>query len=244
MKKADRNSVTRVAIGIQARSGSTRLPSKITRPLCGKPMLEWVIDACISSAAYLSRPNLSRNIKVSVALLIPKDDPVKSLFYNKVQIIEGSENDVLSRYISCGDFFDADYVVRVTGDCALITSGIITKCINSATMEGLDYVSNVDERLRLSFDGLDCEVISRRLLSYVGEHATDSKDREHVTTFIRSGSLPNEFTMGDVIPYCDLSSMKLSIDNEDDFVRVEKHLSRVLEAIETSKKLGHKVYRF
>lgn len=244
LKKAGRNNLIRVAIGIQARSTSTRMPGKITRPLCGKPMIEWVTDACLSSANYLSRPNLSRNIQVSVALLIPKNDPVKFGMYNKIQIIEGDEFDVLSRYKSCLDFFDADYVVRVTGDCVLITSGIITKCINAAAIDGLDYCSNVDERLRLSFDGLDCEVMSKRLLNYISENATSAFDKEHVTTFARAQELPKDFLIGDVVPYCDLSTLKLSVDTEEDFARVEHHLTRVLSAIDTSKKLGHKVYRF
>jgi len=216
------------------------------KDLCGKPMLEWVVESAQKSASYLSRPNKSRNLEVSVALLIPFSDPIKNHFYNKVQIIEGDEFDVLSRYKQCLDFFDADYVVRCTGDCPMIPSTIITKCINSATIGGHDYLSNVDERLRLSFDGMDCEVISARLLTHISEEATTPFDKEHVTTFVRRDELSKKYSTAHVIGYHDLSGLKLSVDTEDDFDRVEHHMQRVIDAVKMAEVLSGEraTYRF
>ena len=226
---------TRVTIGIQARSTSTRFPNKIMADICGKPMLQWIVEAAKESAKYLSKPNMSRGISASVCLLIPTNDPIRQVFHKSVQILCGSENDVLSRYTQCAEFFDSDYMVRVTGDCPMLPAHVITKCINVAVINGYDYVSNVDERLRLSFDGMDCEVISRRLLTYLKENVTSDYDKEHVTTYVRSDHLPAMFKTAHVIGYHDLSTLKLSVDTEDDLERVRFHKQRVIDALKMAE---------
>ena len=230
--------IKRVAIGIQARSTSKRLPSKVFSDICGRPMLQWVIDAAKDGAGYLNRPGPNNNIEVSVTLLIPKGDPIKDVFGDKLRIIEGDEDDVLSRYKELADYRSADFIVRITGDCPLIPPPVIAKAVNVAVKNNLDYVSNVDERLRVSFDGMDVEVISRNLLDYTFYNATDAKDREHVTTFIRRSSLPREFTMAHIIGYVDLSGTKLSVDTEEDLERVRGHKARILDALATAEKLS------
>lgn len=246
MKIASRDTITRVSIGIQARSTSERFPNKIMADICGKPMLQWVVESAQESARYVSKPNMSRGIDVAVGLLIPTGDPVRSSFYRSVQIIEGPEHDVLSRYKQCLDFFESDYIVRITGDCPMLPGHVITKCINVATMNGCDYVSNVDERLRLSFDGMDCEVISRRLMNYLHENAKTAFDREHVTTHVRSDELPKHFSTAHIIGYHDLSGLKLSVDTEEDLERVRFHKRRVLDAIKRAEEISGEraIYRF
>jgi len=203
-------------------------------------MLEWVIDAARESAGYISRPNTSRHINANVYLLIPAGDKIKDepAFNKKAQIIEGSEFDVLSRYKSLLDVSGADYVIRITGDCPLIPAPVITKALNVAMINRFDYVSNVDERLRLSFDGMDCEIMSARLLKYINEHAWTSSDREHVTTFVRSKDCPKNFSSAHIVGYLDLSSLKLSVDTEEDLENVRKQKSRVLEALRLSREIS------
>tara|TARA_R110000868_G_scaffold62962_3_gene189950 strand:- start:7122 stop:7844 length:723 start_codon:yes stop_codon:yes gene_type:complete len=237
--------VKRVAIGIQARSTSTRFPSKVMADICGKPMLQWVIDAARDAATYINRSGYVKNI-IEVALLIPNGDPIKDVFENKVRVIEGDEHDVLSRFKNMADVMNADYIVRVTGDCPLIPSPVITKSINVAVKNSIDYVSNVDERLRVSFDGMDCEVISRRLLEYVNVAALDPYDREHVTTFIRRPGLPAGFTIAHIVGYIDLAGMKLSVDTEDDLDRVRAQKEKIIEALKKAEVLSgnRSIHRF
>ena len=228
----------RVAIGIQARSTSKRLPSKVFEDICGKPMLQWVIDACKDGAGYLNRPGPMNNLDVSVTLLIPKGDPIKAAFGEKLRIIEGDEDDVLSRYKELADYRAADFVVRITGDCPLIPPPVIAKAVNVAVKNNIDYVSNVDERLRVSFDGMDCEVISRNLLEYTHFNATSKGDREHVTTFIRRDGLPKDFTMAHIIGYVDLAGLKLSVDTDEDLARVRIQKAKILDALSTAEVLS------
>jgi spore coat polysaccharide biosynthesis protein SpsF (cytidylyltransferase family) len=228
----------RVAIGIQARSTSERLPSKVFADVCGKPMLKWVIDAAKDAAGYLNRPGPSKNIEVSVTLLIPTGDPIKAAFGDNVRIIEGDEHDVLSRYQKLAEYHNADYVVRITGDCPLIPPPVITKAVHVAVKNRVDYVSNVDERLRVSFDGMDCEVISRSLLEFAHVNATSKADREHVTTFMRRVGLPAYFTTAHIIGYVDLAGFKLSVDTEEDLERVRAHKAKILDALNTAEVLS------
>jgi spore coat polysaccharide biosynthesis protein SpsF (cytidylyltransferase family) len=238
--------ITNVAIGIQARSTSHRFPRKIFADICGKPMLKWVIDAAHECRGYLGRPNLSRQTKVDIAILCPFGDELKDRFRNCAQIIEGPEDDVLSRYYALKEFYKPDYVVRITGDCPLIPAPVITKCINVAVLNRYDYVSNVDERLRLSVDGMDCEVISSRLLEFLQTRVSSPYDREHVTTFIRHNSLPSEFTTAHLVGYFDLSGLKLSVDTEEDLARVRAQKELVIKAMETAEGLSGKrsIHRF
>lgn len=232
------STITRVAIGIQARSTSERFPEKVFADICGKPMLQWVVDAAKESAHYLSRPNLSRAINVEVYLLVPTGDRIKNSFHHSVAILEGPEHDVLTRYKRLLDFTKADYVVRLTGDCPLLPPPVITKAINVAVMNYCDYVSNVDSRLRLSFDGMDCEVMSAGLLEYMDENATSVEDREHVTTFARSSLLPNTFKTGHIVGHVDLSGLKLSVDTEEDLEAVRHQKARVLAALKISEAIS------
>lgn len=237
--------ITRVAIGIQARSTSVRFPNKVFADICGKPMLKWVIDAARESAAYLSRPNLPRLIDTSVYLLIPEGDKIGSVFHNEATLVDGPEFDVLARYKKLLDLTSADYVVRITADCPLIPPPVITKIVNVAVFNNLDYASNIDERIRLSFDGMDCEVVSARLLKYMAEHAWTKEDREHVTTFARSNKMPKEFKTAHVIGYVDLSGLKLSVDTPEDLEAVRSQKAKVLEAIRIAKELSSEVpHRF
>lgn len=228
----------RVAIGIQARSTSQRFPSKVFADICGKPMLQWVIDAAKDAAGYMNRPSPSNNLEVSVHLLIPKGDPIKSAFQDKVRVLEGDEFDVLSRYKELADFRQADFIVRVTGDCPLLPPPVIAKAINVAVRNNVDYVSNVDERLRVSFDGMDVEVMSRSILDYTHFNATEKLDREHVTTFIRKPNLPPYFTMAHIIGYVDLAGLKLSVDTEEDLQRVRDQKTKILNALNKAEHLS------
>lgn len=236
----------RVAIGIQARSTSKRLPSKVFSDICGKPMLQWVIEAVKDAAGYLNNPSQRSPIQVLPALLIPTGDPIGGAFAGRIRIIEGDEDDVLSRYKAMADYFEAHYIVRVTGDCPLIPPPVIAKCVNVAVKNSLDYVSNVDERLRVSFDGMDCEVMSRGLLEYINVNASEARDREHVTTFIRKPTFPKEFLIAHVVGYVDLAGLKLSVDTEEDLDRVRTQKAKILDALNTAEVLngGRAIHRF
>lgn len=206
----------KILIGIQARSGSTRLPRKAFELISGRMMLDRVVDACRLAAQTIER---RRGYEASVVVVTPTGDPIVQEFRKRVLIEEGPEHDVLSRYKVAVDKHQPDYLVRVTGDCPLIPGPLIAHLAEMAPFKNYDYFSNVDDRIRTAIDGADCEIISRRLFDYAAEHAASPYDREHVTTFIRK-SPPEWAKMAVAINHHDLSKIKLSVDTPEDLERV------------------------
>ena len=96
-------------------------------------------------------------------------------------------DNVLSRYLSIAKMENADYVVRVTGDCPLIDHLVIDELIKKIIEESLDYVSNTI--IRTFPDGLDAEVF-RASAMYEGEEFANDFMKEHVTPLC-SGKLKN-----------------------------------------------------
>lgn len=240
--------ITNVVIGIQARSTSKRFPRKIFARLGDKPILARVIDAVFKCATYLNRQTFRSKLFISVAVVTPTGDNevIQYCTQKKMTVIEGPEHDVLTRYKNLLDASNADYIVRITSDCPLIPPPFITKAIKVAVMNKCDYCSNVDPRFRTSPDGFDVEVVSRRALEWAHANATESYDREHVTSILRGATIPNDFRVGVIIGYIDESSIKISVDTPEDLAKVQEQSKKLTEMISLSEKIyGEKsVHRF
>lgn len=219
-----------VLIAIQARSTSTRLPGKHAELIGGKRMTDHVLEACERSKMYLNRLSQKYGYQTEVALLVPYSDPLIDLYTGRVHIIEGPERDVLSRYKMASDAFRPEYIVRVTGDCPLIPPHIISKHVVVAYKNHYDYVSNVDERFRMTQDGFDCEVMSRRLLDWLYNTAADQAEREHVTLLARRRR-PPWAKMGFIAGHFDLSELKYSVDTPEDLARVREQYDRTQKRV-------------
>lgn len=164
----------KVGIIIQARMASTRLANKIMLDLAGKSILWHVIERCKKSHVD----------EVIIATSTNKENDVIEEFCkeNNYECFRGSEDNVLNRYYECAKKFDLDIIVRITGDCPLISPEIINKCMEKFKQENADYVSNAAKR---SFPrGLDTEVFSFNTLEKANNLAKDKFQREHVTAFV------------------------------------------------------------
>lgn len=229
-----------VLIAIQARSNNSRFPGKCLKKIGGIAMLDRVIYAAKKSAQFLN--NGKGEIKVDVCLLVPDGDPLGHDYERKLRVFYGSEDDVLSRFGIGFDYYDPDYIVRLTSDCPMLPPFVISKHITIADKHNYDYVSNVDERVRTSVDGFDVEVISNRLFKWCLLESKSEYDKEHVTTLIRS-SKPDWARMAHVINYADYSQLKLSVDTEDDLAFVSGMNDMLEEKLYLAKETAHGVFR-
>lgn len=228
--------MNQVTIGIQARSTSTRFPNKVFELIGGKEMLKHVVDAANNAASYMNKTGHLNNINVSVAVLCPTNDQIKKKYESKVPIVIGDEMDVLSRYVRLYKMYSSDFVCRITGDCPLLPGFLITKVIKTAVINRYDYCSNVDEKFRSSIDGYDVEVISAAALEWADKHAKDPKDREHVTTILRTEKFREAgFTSGFVTGYLNQSHIKLSVDTPEDLERVRNEFDRITRSSENAR---------
>lgn len=221
---------TRVMIGIQARSTSKRLPGKVYATLGNKSILKNVIDSVVNSTIYLNDNDGRFGLHVQFCLLVPTGDKIVKDFRTKC--FEGSETDVLSRYKKMSDAVKADYYVRITADCPLIPSPVITRIIKLGVKNSYDYLANFFEKdgklFRLVPDGYECEFFSREMLEWACANASTDSHREHVTTIMRT--YPEWGNYGVLIPWGNTGDKKLSVDTLEDLERAQKEWETVDEA--------------
>lgn len=228
--------MTQMLIAIQARSTSVRFPNKHMEHLGGSLILDHVLKACLGASAYINLTEARYGVQCRVALLTPYGDPLsyavtarneQAIPANQCEVFEGPEDDVLTRYHMAADHFAPDYIARVTGDCPMIPNYVISKMLKIARTNEYDYVSNVDPKVRTAIDGVDCEVMSRRLLDWLNEKARTEYHREHVTALVYE-TMPKWAKLGCVVGYFDHSNQKLSVDTMADLenVRLAEHAVR------------------
>jgi spore coat polysaccharide biosynthesis protein SpsF len=212
-----------VLIVIQARSNSTRFPQKIYQMIGKKMCLQHVIDQAKSAKLYVERSNHKKQINCDILVVHPENDSqVVTSFKSHCNMLAGSELDVLSRYLKAYDLYKPDYIVRLTSDCPLILDFIISKHINTAILNDLDYVSNVEESCRTSFDGTDCEIMSAKAMEWLRENAKSRDDQEHVTLALRREK-PRVLSQGFISFKLDSSNIKLSLDTEQDLQNIREY---------------------
>lgn len=198
---------------MQARIGSTRLPGKVLKKICGKTVLEHDIDR-------LKRVKNINKIVIATTILEKDEDIVKESGRLKVECYRGSEEDVLSRYYYAAKENNADIVVRVTSDCPLIDSEITEKIIQYYidNSEKYDYVSNTIDRTYPR--GLDTEVFSFEALEKAFNEAKSQRDREHVTPYIWDN--PSLFRLAQYKNDMDYSQLRWTLDTIEDLNFIEK----------------------
>jgi len=195
---------------IQARMGSTRLPNKVMKPINGIPMLELVISR-------LARSKEVDQIIVATSLderNLPLVTHVQSLGYACEQ---GSESDVLDRYVQAAGAHQADVVVRITGDCPLVDPELVDEVIRKFKTTNVDYFNNTSPPTYP--DGLDIEVCTFKALKRASQETSDPFDREHVTPYLRR---PGKFKTKSMQHAEDLSALRWTVDEPSDFEVIEK----------------------
>lgn len=189
---------------IQARMSARRLPDKVLMDIAGKPMLQHVIDR-------VRRADIG---DVVVATSDDASDDRIALFCEKqgVPCFRGSLNDLIGRYYSAAQQYNADVVVRLTGDCPLLDPSVIRSVVDLYSTGNYDYVSNVNPP---TFpDGLDTEVFSFEGLENAYKNATLPSDREHIAPYFEKR--PKEFRLGNVEHTQDLSMHRWTVDEQND----------------------------
>ena len=162
-----------VAVVIQARMGSSRLPGKSLMTLGDRPVLAWTVQRALRA------PGVD---EVVVATSDgPEDDAIQDECSTLgVGCVRGSSADVLDRYRAALDATSAEVIVRLTADCPFIDPGIVAATV--AALDGADYASTgIDGRYA---KGLDAEAMRRDVLLAAAAEATAADEREHVTLFI------------------------------------------------------------
>ena len=195
---------------IQARCGSTRLPNKVLKDLCGKPALQRMIERVCKSKLV---------DEVMVVTSIEKNNlPILKLCSEMgVRVGIGSEDDVLDRFYQTAKLLAPEYVIRLTADCPCFDAGLLDAAI-SAMDEDTDYCGMLSESFA---DGLDLEIMKFSALKKAWHEAEHSFEREHVTQYIvRHPEIFHIQNFESPIGY--FGNHRWTVDEPEDFELVQK----------------------
>jgi spore coat polysaccharide biosynthesis protein SpsF len=212
-----------IAIIIQARMTSTRLPGKVLMDVCGRSLLAYQL----LRLAPLKQAFPDLRIVVATTTNAT-DDPVVALCQTLgVDTYRGSEADVLARYYEAACAVHGDPVLRLTADCPLIDAAVVRRVIDTYYASGHTYVSNALQRTYPR--GLDTEIFSFQALETAYQQAHAPDEREHVTPYLYRH--PEQFSVGHVVS--DQPAMarhRWTVDTAEDFELIRRILTHFAES--------------
>lgn len=194
---------------LQARISSSRLPGKVLMPILGKEML-------IHQVERIQHSKLIDKIVVATSVDGSDNEIEKVCLNNGVEVYRGNLNNVLDRFYQCAKIYNPIHIVRLTGDCPLIDWEVIDNMIEYYLNKKLDYISTFSNFP----EGLDAEVITMAALIESKNNATLPSEKEHVTQYVNQRK--NEFNIGSFVCYKNLSHLRWTVDEPEDFILVEK----------------------
>ena len=195
---------------VQARLGSIRFPKKVLKKIGNKTVIQVLLSRVKKSKhidqIILATSNTSLDSKLA--------DYIKNLGFD---VFKGSHKNVLKRYYLAAKKYEADLIVRITGDCPLVDPNLIDKIINIFKQKKYDYISNT---LTPTYpDGLDVEVFSFNTLKKSYLKSKTLFQKEHVTPYIYQSGKFKIFNQKSKIDY---SKFRWTIDEIKDYKVLKK----------------------
>lgn len=197
----------RVVGVVQARLGSTRLPRKSLAMIDGRPLAVCVADR-------VGRAKSVHEVGIATTTDPGDDDLVAAAARFGLRATRGPVDDIAARLHGAAEALDADYLVRVWGDCPFVDPAAIDELVELCVAGGYAFATNCLLGQRTFPPGLDAEVYRRETLARIVEGTTDPRYREFPVEFVRDhvATLP----MGLLQTFADLSAMHLTVDYPED----------------------------
>lgn len=171
--------MAKVALLIQARSGSTRLPLKIFMPFGGYNSILEAILSQVSGIQGISEFYLSTSDQ-------PEEEKLIGLATGLgMKVARGPVDDIVTRISSVGTASGADYIVRLWGDCPFVCPDIIEEMLHSLNENAWEFCSNADLYSRTTPPGLDVEIYSSALLKQMDKEIQKPKLREFPVEYVK-----------------------------------------------------------
>lgn len=205
------NEGRRIAVVVQARMSSRRLPGKMLRRLGQRTLLEWVVERV--RLCHRAGPVI---VATSTAA---DDDPLAAAGVRLgVGVFRGPLDDVAARFLGAAGQFGLAAFVRITGDSPLIDPALIDAAIELfGENGGCDLATSVFPRRFPK--GQSPEVLNVATLATLQAELSDPLDREHITRFYYAH--PRRFRLRSLIGPVDCAAEQLSVDTAEDLRRLE-----------------------
>ena len=178
-----------IAVVVQARTGSTRLPGKVLLPLAGEPLLLRMLERVRASTTPFTI--------IVATTTAPEDDAVELLCRSHgITCYRGNPTDLLDRHYRAARVIGADTVVKIPSDCPLIDPAVIDRVLDvyAGRRPEVDFVSNLHPATYP--DGNDVEVMAMEVLETAWREAGKAYEREHTTPFL--WERPDRFRIANV----------------------------------------------
>ncbi len=208
----------KVTFIIQARLSSTRLPNKVILPFWnGKTILNLLIEKLKKfhdCRIILATSELPANIQLV-------DVAQKA----NIGYFQGSENDVLQRFIDAAESQDAEHIIRICADNPFLDVDAIEELLTEIrTNDNYDYISflvNGSPSIKTHF-GFWAEYVTLSALKKICANTSESLYHEHVTNYIYTH--PEQFNIKWLSPATCVANrhdIRLTIDTTNDFCNAQ-----------------------
>lgn len=212
-----------LAFLIQVRSGSTRMPDKMTNFFWqDKTIPEIILEKLISAFP-------------EAEIVLATSDNRRDALFEKlaekfgVKFFQGSENDVLDRFIKAAEYYKINKIVRICADNPFLDMKEMEYLISNID-DTNDYISfkiNGLPSIKTHF-GFWAEYVSLFALKKVNKKTQDALYREHVTNYIYTH--PELFNIKFLAPnkkVLNAENVRMTIDTTDDFQNLQKIYSEL-----------------
>ena len=167
------NKKQRVCALVAVRMESKRLPNKAFLDLGGHTILERVVIN-LKASEYID--------EVIIATTNEKqDDPIEEFSIDKkISFYRGSKENVLERYWNAAKLYEADIVVRATGDNPFVCYEIVDLLIRNHVSRNSDFTMVEKEKLPM---GVATEIISKKSLDFLLSQKMNFSFSEYMTFY-------------------------------------------------------------
>jgi spore coat polysaccharide biosynthesis protein SpsF len=206
----------KIGVIIQARVGSTRLPNKVNLPFYKN---DSILDIIIKKLLYLKERNIQ--IVLSTGSNLGNNALKKYSDKYNIDFFQGSENNVLDRFIKTSETYHFTHVLRICSDNPFLDVDFIETLINKYNKYEYDYYSYKNTKnipaIRTHL-GLFSEIVSLRSLKIQEKKETRLSIIEHVTKFIYENPKEFKINLNEFPAYLkNKDFLRFTIDDEDDF---------------------------
>ena len=216
-----------IAIVLQARLDSSRLPQKSLLPLGGSPLVLRVMHALCSvqcSARILACP------QDSATAFAPLADEAG------FTLVTGPKEDVLARFCLAIRACGADRIIRATGDNPFVFADAANAITREALALGVDYAGYSG----LPY-GAGVEVIASDALLRAEKEAKSEAEREHVCPYLYNN--PEIFSIHRPLAPRQWreDALRITVDTRRDYERAQDLYKRLFTLPQHKRNLGENI---
>lgn len=205
MKTLNNDNFREVKVGVvvAARLKSTRLPEKALVKINGRTSIELCLEQCLGingvDTVVLATSNLPEDSKL-----------LTQTCNNRVMTFCGDPNDVISRYLQACEEYDIDVVIRVTGDCPVLSTEIAEYLLEEHFKSGADFTAAAEFAV-----GTACEIIEVSALQKVSDIFGIAQYSEYMSWYFTENQ--NFFKVNFVdLPDNLVRGFRLTLDHPED----------------------------